>query len=103
VTFDNKKKELHDVYMYADSSWGKQTVHFQKGKIYNPNGPSMIYENGAEVWTNKDGIKHREDGPAICNIPRARDRYFYNGEEVTKKDLEIVVERHKKINALLDW
>ena len=43
-------------------------------------------------YYNTDGKLHREDGPAMefINVinPGENDRYFLNGKEVTKEDIE---------------
>jgi len=100
VVFDREKEEV-DRYVYQDYGWGKQTVHFTEGVIYNEEGPSIEYENGAVIYTDSEGKKHRTDGPAQID-PNGKVKYFVNGDEVSKAGLDHLVTRHNKIASLFD-
>ena len=51
------------------------------GKLHNPNGPAIIWENGdKEWWVN--GQLHRIDGPAVVKKVSSPEKncWYFHGE-----------------------
>ena len=85
------KGELHREDYGPTIENGNYQEWWQNGHLHREDGPATTYENGQrEWWIN--GNLHRIDGPAIeLNAYGYKDRYFIDGEEITKEEF---LERH---------
>jgi hypothetical protein len=62
-----------DIY-YTDDEW----------RLHRTIGPAVIKQNGTKMWY-KDGLRHREDGPAAIIFGKSKQPshyWFYEGHEV---------------------
>lgn len=48
----------------SEVKFGDQIWYNQDGKIHRDGAPAVIGEDGTEKWF-QNGVRHREDGPAI--------------------------------------
>ena len=65
---------------------GENAVYFMKNKngmYHRDNGPAVIYATGVKVWY-KHGNGHRIDGPAI-ESPQYKNLWYINGINVDDK------------------
>lgn len=70
------------------NKYGAIYFYNKNGNLHNPAGPARIYTNGNEYWY-KDGLLHREDGPAITYQYAGIKvkRFFIENKEVKESDL----------------
>lgn len=62
---------------------------FKDGLLHREDGPAVIKKNGYKAWY-KDGLRHREDGPAMINLDGS-NYYYMNDKELKEKDyLEVL-------------
>ena len=64
---------------FGNKRWYKEGMRHREG------GPAVEYSNGAKLWY-KEGKLHREDGPAIEHAD-GRKEYWKNNKALTKKEL----------------
>jgi protein associated with RNAse G/E len=65
------------------SKHGGTTYWFKNGIIHRENGPAIEYKEGKKVWI-KNGKMHREDGPAVTFF--SSEEWFIEGVKVDKDD-----------------
>lgn len=52
------------------------------------------YEKKLGVYWYKNGVQHREDGPAFVQ-PNGKSKWFIKGEEVTRENFKYVMEKQE--------
>ena len=71
------------IYRNGDKEWYKDGVYHRE------DGPAVEYADGNKYWY-KDGKRHREDGPAIER--KNGDKVWYlNGNEVPEEEFNKVL------------
>ena len=50
---------------------------YKDGMLHRDNGPAIIWANGTEGWFQYD-MHHREDGPAIVSTVNEHEYYIYD-------------------------
>lgn len=106
-----KDKELHREYGPAFIGFLLQNaikeIYYIDGKQYrkNDSGPSSLIRRRnvmlEERWTDKNGHKHREDGPAIVS-PEHGEKFFIHGEELETKLLKKIPTTQEELMELID-
>ncbi len=54
---------------------------YKDGLLHREDGPALIYDHGTMKWY-RNGFLHREDGPAII-WNNSDEEYFINNDELT--------------------
>ena len=63
---------------------GYETNYWLKdGLLHREDGPAVVYYNGDKIWY-KNGLCHREDGPAVEHYDGYKS-WWYNGEMLSCK------------------
>jgi len=57
-------------------------------------------ENGDKVWLDKDGLKHREDGPAFVGSTHGFRSWWIHGKRHNEYGPAIIYTNGKKVYAL---
>lgn len=64
----------------------ERTDEFGKPCWYSKDGSNSIeYSNGSRVWF-KNGMVHREDGPAIIYFKTGKKSFYINGERISEEE-----------------
>ena len=84
-SYDNRHNYLYCVF-YDDTN-RKSMNWFKNGIHHREDGPAIEYIDGSSQWYS-NGILHREDGPAIENTS-GNDQYFIYGREISKTQFKL--------------
>lgn len=86
-------------YMSVDS---EGNIHYKNslGRYHRTDGPAYITKEGFEFWY-KDGMLHREDGPAVTDILNNKLHYALNDIEYLKEEWESIIIK-LKLNRIKD-
>ena len=57
---------------------------YDENRHLKPNLNGVLNNNGNRLWTNSDGVRHREDGPAVVFLDG--DKYWYISGKNFSKD-----------------
>ena len=94
------KSEYQDLdkyeYINKDIHYFKKDIHYFKKDTrvrHNPYGPAVINKYGYKEYWIENKV-HRLDGPAIIYY-NSEEKYFINGQFLTKKEFELHPERLK--------
>lgn len=68
---------------------GKKTWVDKNGKRHREDGPAVIWPNGEEIWYIH-GKMHREDGPAYINKSNGETAWYYEGKHHRKNGPAII-------------
>jgi hypothetical protein len=69
--------------------WGYGTIEYYKnGLLHREDGPAVITNKDYKEWWN-EGLLHNLNGPARI-YPDGREGYFIHGEPTTKEALEFL-------------
>ena len=63
---------------YDDRFW------YKDGVLHREDGPAVEYEDGDKAWY-KNGIIHRDDGPALEYLEGIK-KWYLNGEELSEEE-----------------
>ncbi len=65
--------------IHRASSLPEDTVYWHKdGVLHREDGPAVIHPDGSEEWF-VDGMRHRTDGPAYTSGDQKQTMWFYRG------------------------
>jgi hypothetical protein len=79
---DNDEPEMCETYDATAKEWRRPS----DGKLHRVGAPAVIWFDGTEVYY-KDGLLHREDGPAYDD-KKGLQQFFLFGNEVTPKEFD---------------
>ena len=68
---------------------GNQVWRNKKGKYHRENGPAVICKDGTKEWY-LNGIRHNLNGPAVIYSNGFKE-YWIDGEEFTKEQFEEII------------
>lgn len=98
VAYRNKEGKYHRIYgpayistRYQVEEWYKDGVRHREG------GPAITHKN-TRIWI-KDGKLHRLDGPAI-EEPAGPKQYWINGQKLSPKQYKQEIARRKRKGQL---
>ena len=66
---------------------------FKDGLLHREDGPAIEFPDGCKYWI-VNGAYHREDGPAI-EFSNGERYYYLNGQELTEKEFNRQLAKHQ--------
>ena len=79
--------------------YGTKRWYNEAGQLHNPDGPAIIYANGAQHWYFNDKL-HRTDGPAIIGSDVYQE-YWIHGTILTEDQFKEITQSEEHLNWYL--
>ena len=73
------------------------TIWYKNGIVHRDDGPAVELPNGTREWYS-EGVRHRDDGPAALISPDGDRRWFEHGKELTESEFNDM--RQRAINEI---
>ena len=96
ISIENGEEEVPCDYTGWVKAFGENIVHYKNGVIHREDGPAIINRCGIRQWLS-NGSRHRLDGPAVYHMTLSKTHvksYFIEGfsysEEKFSKHPEVL-------------